>query len=190
MRKDGKYMNKRFEKAGEELKPRNITLSLSDNDIKEFFRFAYRNGTTPEEVLQGFICDLVHGSQTRGSDERMYAEQYFSRCLYGFQMPETFLMWVLDEDGMDEVSGYITEIDCASGDLAYYEKHPEHADPEAIADAKEHKADMEQELFTCYAEYADRQKKMNEPAQDLKTGIEEIKAYLQNVCEASTEETQ
>jgi hypothetical protein len=64
------------------MKPRAFMLELTDYDMDEFLQLAERNGTTPEEILQGFICDLVDGSHTHGSDERMYAEQYLDRCHY------------------------------------------------------------------------------------------------------------
>ena len=41
---------------------------------------------TPVAILQGFIADLCHLEErpyiTNGSDERLFAEQYFDRCGY------------------------------------------------------------------------------------------------------------
>ena len=52
------------------IRPRAFMLDLSDGDITDFFRLAKEYGTTPERILQGFICDLIDGTQTHGSDER------------------------------------------------------------------------------------------------------------------------
>ena len=59
-------------------------IELSDGDMVDFSRLAKEHGTTPTEILQGFICDLVDGSQTNGSDERLLAEQYLDRCRINF----------------------------------------------------------------------------------------------------------
>ena len=59
------------------IRPRAFMLDLSDGDITDFFRLA-----TPERILQGFICDLIDGTQTHGSDERDLAQQYIDRCSF------------------------------------------------------------------------------------------------------------
>ena len=64
------------------IRPRAFMLDLSDGDITDFFRLAKECGTTPERILQGFICDLIDGTQTHGSDERDLAQQYIDRCSY------------------------------------------------------------------------------------------------------------
>ena len=59
----------------------------------EFVALCERDATTPETVLRGFIADLcelvsyaVHpradGYCTNGSDERLYARQYYERVGY------------------------------------------------------------------------------------------------------------
>ena len=64
------------------IRPRAFMLDLSYRDIKEFSKLAKECGTTPERILQGFICDLIDGTQTHGSDERDLAQQYIDRCSY------------------------------------------------------------------------------------------------------------
>lgn len=72
---------------------RNLTLVLPD----EFLKLCDSANTTPEEVLASFVADLCDLQQapyiTRGSDERMYAEQYFERCGY---------VWMADQDRDEE----------------------------------------------------------------------------------------
>lgn len=60
-----------------------VTLKLP----REFVELCQRDKVSPEHVLTGFIADLCHLNGpspycTRGSDERMYAEQYYDRCGY------------------------------------------------------------------------------------------------------------
>jgi len=49
-----------------ETKKRAFTLELTDEDTADFIRKCYQDGTTPAEVLEGFINDLIAGSRTRG----------------------------------------------------------------------------------------------------------------------------
>ena len=69
---------------GEPLKKRRFTVELTDSTFEAFKEMLERDNTTPSEVLEGFINDLVCGSHTRGSNERMYAQQYYDRCGYGY----------------------------------------------------------------------------------------------------------
>ncbi len=69
---------------GEPLKKHRFTVELTDSTFEAFKRMLENDNTTPAEVLEGFINDLVCGSHTRGSDERMYAQQYYDRCGYGY----------------------------------------------------------------------------------------------------------
>lgn len=64
------------------IRPRAFLLELSDGDMEDFTRLAKECGTTPERILEGFICDLTDGTQTHGSDERELAQQYIDRCRY------------------------------------------------------------------------------------------------------------
>jgi hypothetical protein len=69
--------------------PRRVTLNLPP----EFIDLCKADGVEPEFVLRGFIADLcaliswasdprTDGYQSNGSDERMYARQYYRRVGY------------------------------------------------------------------------------------------------------------
>ena len=88
---------------GEPLEKRTFTVELTQDTFNRFIEKVYADGTTPSEVLEGFINDLVCGSHTRGSDERMYAEQYYDRCCYGDFDPLTFVRFLLIHYRMDEL---------------------------------------------------------------------------------------
>lgn len=62
----------------------------------EFTALCKDDDTSPEEVLRGFIADLCEitswasdprkdGYSSNGSDERMYARQYYDRCGYPYR---------------------------------------------------------------------------------------------------------
>ena len=69
-----------------ELKPRSASIPLPI----EFLELCRDCDVAPERVLASFIADLCDLDGTNGSDERMYADQYFERCGYRF-MAETDL---------------------------------------------------------------------------------------------------
>ena len=48
-----------------------------------------------KNLLENFIGDLVDGTYTNGSDERMYAENWFDRCLFSFDEYDTFLAYLI-----------------------------------------------------------------------------------------------
>ena len=73
-----------------ETKKRQFTLELTDTETRAFIEKCYQDGTSPAEVLEGFICDLTGAERTRGSDERMLAGQYYERCGYGFFFPDEY----------------------------------------------------------------------------------------------------
>ncbi len=134
----------------ETVRGRTFMIELSDGDMVDFSRLAKEHGTTPTEILQGFICDLINGTYTRGSDERDYAYKYFNRCLYGYGDRTSFLVWLLKGWTLDAVSDFLEEPDG-------------------------------QEIKDLYTEYAEDQERQREPAQDMQEGIEEVRAYLQEL---------
>jgi len=77
------------------IKKRNIEMLLSDADIKRLWIKAGEVGMTAGELLVSFVGDLVDGTYTNGSDERMYAGQWFERCGFSFMAENTFLRYLL-----------------------------------------------------------------------------------------------
>lgn len=65
------------------IKPRAFFVDLSDADVKRFYEKAASCGFLPSEILEHFIGDLVFGTCSNGSDERMYANQWFDRAKVG-----------------------------------------------------------------------------------------------------------
>lgn len=141
---------------GEPLKQRTFTVELTDSTITDFFNKCYQDGTTPAEVLEGFINDLVCGSHTRGSDERMIAGQYYDRCCYGMFAADTFCRFCLIDYRMDELREALEQKQDAAADLAYYEDHKEE-DPDGTEAAflRDNLREAEDEINEIYRDYAD-----------------------------------
>ena len=158
---------------GEPLKQRTFTVELTDSTMTDFFNKCYQDGTTPAEVLEGFINDLVCGSHTRGSDERMYAEQYYDRCCYGMFAEDTFCRFLLIDYRMDELREAQDRRQVAAADLACYEEHPEE-DPEGkeAGFLREELREAEDEINEIYKDYAERT-----------TDPEPMDKALQGVCD-------
>ncbi len=51
----------------------------------EFVQMCEADGTTPLDVLTGFMRDLCHLEGSNGSDERNCAENYYYRCGYPYR---------------------------------------------------------------------------------------------------------
>lgn len=145
------------------IRPRLFSLSLSDNDMDAFFQKAYRNGTTPQEVLEGFICDLIDGTQTRGSDERELAQMYFARCLYTSYGDSSFLPWVIG-------TGAIKELE---EDLAGLEH-----------DDREEREFAQDDIERIYTEYLDSTKDAYN-LESKQEALQSVRDYLKKRNEAS-----
>ena len=99
------------------------------------------------ELIENFVGDLVDGTYSNGSDERMYAQQWFERCWFGI-FPEPTLLnhllcWGYDpEDYLNAMDNIKT----AKEEKKYLEEHPEEADEEEASYLDDDIADWEEEL--------------------------------------------
>ena len=83
------------EQEKETVFPRQFFLHLSDKDVKRLFEKAGAVSLTVEELLENFIADLIIGDKSNGSDERMYAENWFERCWFSTESYNSFLAYLL-----------------------------------------------------------------------------------------------
>ena len=157
------------------IKPRAFTLNLSDADTQRIYEKAYRSGTTPAAVLEGFIGDLCSGTYTHGSDERMYADQYFERCCYDLMADNTFLVWALNEYQLEAIRDELETLQFARDDIAYNEEHPDEAGEE-IPDLKATMQEAENALQEIYSAY-----KKEGGQQAYNEGIDAIRRYLEEL---------
>lgn len=87
----------------ETIRKRTIELELSDADVKRIAEKAGAHGMTVGKLLESFIGDLVCGTYSNGSDERDLAGQWFDRCWFGMFPEMTFLSYLVEWGGIDEV---------------------------------------------------------------------------------------
>ena len=84
-------------------KQRNITLKLPDDDVDVLCKKAGKYQLTVAQLIENFIADLIEGSKTNGSDERMYAQQWFDRCWFSTLSEKTFLSYLIGFARIDSV---------------------------------------------------------------------------------------
>ena len=119
----------------ETIKPRAITINLSDADVKRLAEKSGEGGLTISELLENFIGDLVDGTYSNGSDERMYAEQWYQRCWFAMFSDDTFLKFLLLWGDLDDYIDLMDELESNKKEMA-----------EMTADAEEYSAEERDEL--------------------------------------------
>lgn len=126
MRKE-KKMNERERQEQEitTIKEREIKINLSDADLKRLWEKSGSVGMTAGELLASFVGDLVCGTYTNGSDERMYAEQWFERCGFAMFPEKTFLRYLIEWGELESVLSDEKNIIQGKDDLAELEAKPD-----------------------------------------------------------------
>lgn len=160
-----------------------LTLELTDEDLDRFLEKCFQDSTTPAEVLEGFINDLIDGSRTRGSDERMYAEQYYNRCGYGHFFPgeyRSFSQWLLSEYGEDSLIEIIYALDDIKDfekELENFKENPEEYKDGEIEDIKKEMKESKGRVDQYYREYTENITKPD----TLEEGIKGINKCLEMI---------
>lgn len=153
------------------IRERTITLKLSDDDCDRILRKAGSSGLTVAQLLENFIGDLVGGTYYNGSDERMYAEQWFDRCWFGM-FPEKTLLRHLLGNGVD-IESFIST----------YEENEEYkAHPENFGELMEEYGMEPGDTFWFEDDlkyYLDGWNPEGEP--DMNKELETVRAYLNEV---------
>lgn len=103
------------------IKPRIIELNLSDSDFTKIFKKAGTCNLTVGKLIENFIGDLVVGTYSNGSDEVMYAQDWFNRCWFS-SAENNFLKKVIND--FEDIDYIITEYE----ELEYYKKNPDEID--------------------------------------------------------------
>lgn len=142
---------------------RNITLILPDDDIDALCRKAGSSQLTVAQLIENFISDLIEGSKTNGSDERMYAQQWFERCWFTTLSDKTFLSYLI---GFDRIDSAIEIWD----ELQDYERQKEldEYDKEEMGALREELDEMFKEYKEWYSNPADA---------TLEAGMEKVAAW-------------
>lgn len=145
----------------ETIKARNISLNLSDADVKRLCEKAGSVGFAVSELLESFIGDLVDGTYTNGSDERMYANEWFERCGFSWMSEYKFLRFLIDCDDVEDTIDDWNEI-------KYYKDLEELGE-----DDKEDLAYYEESINDKFEEYR-RYKKVDEEKLTLEAEMEKV----------------
>lgn len=137
------------------IKPRTITLNLSDADCERIAKEAGKAGLTVSELLENFIGDLVGGTYSNGSDERDLASRWYERCGFGMFPEATLIRYLIEQWQEDSFIDDLDEIQSMKDDIAYYgeKENPDSDDLSDLEYAKEVLAETESRIDEAYADY-------------------------------------
>ena len=128
-----------FPDAGKSIKARelkgageiHIPLQLTNADTMRLQDKANCVGCNESQLLEAFVMDLISGRFTHGSDERMYADQWFRRC---YMFPDkTFIRYLIIRDKVDELLEDYEKLKEYQNDYVQMQKSPD----EVMATQKE-----------------------------------------------------
>lgn len=159
----------------ETVRERTIKVKLSDADCERITRKCGIHGLTVGELIANFIGDLVDGTYTNGSDERMYADQWFDRCWFGMFPEQTLLNHLLcwgyePQDYLDTMDN----IETAIKEKEYLAEHPEEADEEETDYIDDDIESWQEELKDMRADWKpDKEPNMDEEIEIIKKWIKE-----------------
>lgn len=102
----------------ETIKERKISLKLSDADVERISKKAATVNLSVSELIESFIGDLVDGTYSNGSDERMYANEWFNRCGFSMFPSKTFLRYLIEYGELEYVIGLWSDIEACKEELA------------------------------------------------------------------------
>lgn len=163
------------------IKSRTFTLKLSDSDIEKLFLKTGKSGITPEELLENFIGDLLDGTYSNGSDERMYANQWFDRC-FCMNENKSFLKYLLNEYG----DYAIKEIYELTKDLHTNKEELKYCSEEAVILIEKDIAECEKELKE-YEKYYEEYAKLNSECKSFDEEIALIVEWYENMNKSMNE---
>ena len=139
------------------IRKRTLELELSDADVRRISEKAGACGLSVENLIENFIGDLICGTYSNGSDERMYANQWFERCGFSFCCEHNFLTYLIGIDGLDCVLDNWDEIQRQKAERADMEANPEDLDPDDKEYALEEIKYCSEEIDGYWQEYAERE---------------------------------
>lgn len=86
-----------------EVNKQSFSLDLTQEELERLYEKAAVGGLTPDKLLENFAHDLIYGSRSNGSDERMYAQQWYDRCSFGMFPERTFLKYVIEHRNVEDL---------------------------------------------------------------------------------------
>ena len=164
----------------DELKPRTIKIELTDKDAFDFFEKCYFDGTTPKEVIEGFVNDLIYGDHSHGSDEQDFANVYYDRVGYHYLNDNpTFSQWLMRHSCFYDAINLIEDITICESEIDYCSNDPEELeDPDNAKHIETFRHELEkskQELNDLYKDYTEH---VDKP-ESFEAGIDGIGKYTE-----------
>lgn len=154
----------------ETIKERTIKIKLSDADCERLAKKCGECGLTIGELFENFAGDLVDGTYSNGSDERMCANNWFERCGFPFHPKDTLLKELLSRD--ENIYDFIVTYD----EMKYFQEHPDKYTDQL-------KEGVENLWFNVdYREYTDEFIK-NHPNADMEKEIANCRQWLEQLKE-------
>jgi hypothetical protein len=151
--KTNNFINEQQDEEIKTIRERNISIKLSDADVERLFNKIGESGLTVSELFENFVGDLVAGTYSNGSDERMYANQWFDRCWFGMDFGErSFLQWLITNDSVSEAISAWNDLQDAKNELQEFQIEDE-SDEEYADNCREdisYYEDILNDLFNGY----------------------------------------
>lgn len=168
----------------ETIKTRCIELKLSDQDVDRIIIIAGSVGLSVGELLENFIGDLVDGTYSNGSDERMYADMWFRRCGFGMSDNESFLSYLNKCEKINNVIELLDEIETTRNILNRLQKELETGRMEArgrIFTWRDIVDSNQKPVYSCKREWeVERMEELKEYSEMLIQNEQEIKTIYQD----------
>lgn len=161
-------LNEQQQKEIETIRERSITIKLSDADCERLARKCGECGMAIAQLFENFVGDLVDGTYSNGSDERMHANEWFDRCWFAWTNKETLLRYLTEAE--HDVEDFLIAYD----EKGYYKEHPEEYEIEI-----EEEGGYENLWFNVeYREYTEEFIEKN-PNADMEKEIEACRSWLE-----------
>ena len=173
------------QKEIETIKPRTYSLNLSDADVERIAKTAGSYGLTVSELLENFIGDLVAGTYSNGSDERMYAEQWAERCWFALDPEKSLIHYFCTayEYDFSDLMDILERIDDIKSDIEITEKNIAEPKEEEWKDIVYHKYNDDRTSYECVPCYNSVEEYITSEKQDLidyKETLEEAQQELKD----------
>lgn len=156
-------------------------LKLSTVDMKELYVMAGKEGLEPEELLEGFVNDLLGNDRSHGPDERMLAEQWFERYRASVSSEETFLKYVLEEEDIGQILEDLKGLEETEAEISAIHKQLETGEKEMLRGTYTWDELTYGNGTPCYASQEEWEKELRE---DLEFYQENLGMYRETLEEA------
>ena len=166
---------------GEREQEQKFILKLSTVDMKGLYVMAGKEGLEPEELLEGFLSDLLGNDRSHGPDERMLAEQWLERYRASISPEETFLKYVLGEEDIGQIAEALKGLEETEAEISAIHKQLETGEIEVRGGTCTWEDLTYEDGTPCYASQEEWEKELRE---DLECYQEDLVLYGETLEQA------